>query len=63
MFKTLRTKVSNFIKRNIIADDPNPQYSRLDRMDGLGIVLPSSQTQSKVFSANRSGEQEVTQVA
>jgi len=23
---------------NFIADDPNPQYSRLDRMDGLGAV-------------------------
>lgn len=22
-------------RRNVIATDPNPQYSRLDRMDGL----------------------------
>jgi len=24
-----------FINRHIIADDPNPQYSRLDQLDGL----------------------------
>ena len=24
-----------FIRRHIIADDPNPEYSRLDRRDGL----------------------------
>jgi len=23
-------------ERNVVADDPNPEYSRLDRLDGLG---------------------------
>lgn len=27
--------ITEFIARNIVADDPAPEYSRLDRLDGL----------------------------
>jgi hypothetical protein len=26
---------ASFVRRHLIADDPHPAYSRLDRMDGL----------------------------
>ena len=33
--RPLRDRINAWIARNIIADDPNPEHSRLDRMDGL----------------------------
>jgi len=30
----MKSWLASFITRHIIANDPNPQYSRLDRMDG-----------------------------
>ena len=29
------SRLSEWIRRNVIDDDPNPEYSRLDNMDGL----------------------------
>ena len=29
------TTVPAWFTRHLVADDPNPEYSRLDRMDGL----------------------------
>ncbi|MGW8431487.1 hypothetical protein ACWGJ9_10390 [Curtobacterium citreum] len=34
--RALRQRLSGWVERNIIADDPTPAYSRLDRADGLG---------------------------
>jgi hypothetical protein len=31
----MRTWFRTAVARHLIADDPNPGYSRLDRMDGL----------------------------
>lgn len=30
-----RTWLAGWVARNLIAADPHPEYSRLDRMDGL----------------------------
>jgi hypothetical protein len=35
---TFRTRFAEFVSNHIVADDPNPQPSRLDRMDGRGTV-------------------------
>lgn len=34
-FPRIRATVRNFIARHLIADEPTPELSRLDRMDGL----------------------------
>lgn len=34
--RTLRQRISGWVARNVIADDPTPEHSRLDRLDGLG---------------------------
>ena len=34
--RCLRAALRRFIERRIVADDPRPEYSRLDRLDGLG---------------------------
>ena len=31
----MRARIIAWITRHIIATDPNPEYSRLDRLDGL----------------------------
>jgi len=31
----MKSWLASFITRHLIGDDPYPQYSRLDRMDGL----------------------------
>lgn len=36
MIARLRAALAAFIERRIIADDPCPEYSRLDRLGGLG---------------------------
>lgn len=33
--KTLWAALKAWWERNVVADDPNPEYSRLDRLDGL----------------------------
>lgn len=35
MTATVRERFAAWIERYIVADDPNPEYSRLDRLDGL----------------------------
>jgi hypothetical protein len=34
--RSLRERISGWLERNIVADDPNPEHSRLDHLDGLG---------------------------
>ena len=29
------SRIKEWIREHVIDDDPNPEYSRLDRMDGL----------------------------
>lgn len=36
MIARLRAALAAWVARHIIADDPHPEYSRLDRLDGLG---------------------------
>jgi len=36
---TIRSTLSTFIRRNIIAPDPHPQLSRLDVADGRRVGL------------------------
>lgn len=36
MIARLRAALAGWVARHIIADDPAPEYSRLDRLDGLG---------------------------
>lgn len=36
MFSRLRVALAAWVARNFIAADPAPEYSRLDRLDGLG---------------------------
>jgi hypothetical protein len=31
----MKSRIHQFITRHLIADDPDPQPSRLDRMDGI----------------------------
>jgi hypothetical protein len=32
---TIQSRIQHFITRHLIGDDPDPQPSRLDRMDGI----------------------------
>jgi hypothetical protein len=33
----LKTRASLWVRRHLVADDPHPEASRLDRMDGVGL--------------------------
>lgn len=35
MIPRIRAALSRFVARHIVADEPTPELSRLDRMDGL----------------------------
>jgi len=35
MLRKIKQSMKAWWRRNVVADDPNPEYSRLDRMDGL----------------------------
>lgn len=35
MLARAKAWIRAWVARNIIADDPSPEYSRLDRLDGL----------------------------
>lgn len=36
MIARIRTALAAWVARHIVAPDPAPAYSRLDRLDGLG---------------------------
>lgn len=36
MTARIRTALAAWVARHIVAADPAPEYSRLDRLDGLG---------------------------
>ena len=39
-------RLMNWIRANIIADDPTPAYSRLDGMDGLEPFIQAAEQQT-----------------
>lgn len=40
----IRNAIRRFVENHIISDDPDPQYSLLDRLDGLGEPRTGSST-------------------
>ena len=46
-----------FVRRHLIADDPSPQYSRLDRADGLDETPLSMQEELAGIEARLEGDQ------
>lgn len=38
MLRKINQSMKAWWRRNVVADDPTPEYSRLDRMDGRGTV-------------------------
>src|SRR5690606_16687547 len=46
MLRKIKQSMKAWWRRNVVADDPNPEYSRLDRMDGLGsLTVPEAEEQ------------------
>jgi hypothetical protein len=46
-----------FVRRHLIADDPSPQYSRLDRADGLDETPMSAREELAEIEARLAGDQ------
>jgi hypothetical protein len=49
--------LSTFVRRHLIADDPWPQYSRLDHADGLKGAASSTREELAAIEARLTGDQ------
>lgn len=49
--------LSTFVRRHLIADDPWPQYSRLDHADGLDDTALSTREELAAIEARLAGDQ------